>query len=253
MLRSTRLPQTTIVMIMQAQRNWDKIQRLSPTKELNQGENQMQHSLFEKRPNYFTTLEDLIKHMMAMTDDPLYPMGTNMVICRGNPNAKLMLIGEAPGPQENEQGKPFVGRSGQLLDKILQAAGFDSENDVFISNSVFRMPPGEGGKNFRKPTNEEIEYYKPYLLDIVRLIDPVIILLVGNVATQSILGLTGITKLRGQWFDWNGRHCMPIFHPAYLLRNPSHEPGKPKSQMWQDIQEVRRKYDDLVSNPAKKE
>lgn len=206
----------------------------------------MQPGLFDEKPNYPTTLDELIQQMMAMTDDPLYPAGTNMVICRGNPKAKLMLIGEAPGPQENEQGKPFVGRSGQLLDQILQAANFDTENDVFISNSVFRMPPGDDGKNFRKPTNEEIEYYKPYVLDIVRLVDPLIILLVGNVATQSILGKTGITKLRGQWFDWNGRLCMPIFHPAYLLRNPDRAPGKPKWQMWQDIQEVRRKYDELI-------
>ncbi len=205
----------------------------------------MQNSLFDERPTPYTSLDELIDHMMQMTDDPLYPGGTNMVICRGNPNAKLMLIGEAPGPQENEQGKPFVGRSGQLLNKILAAVDFDTDNDVFISNSVFRMPPGDAGKTFRKPTNDEIEYYKPYLLEIVRLIDPLIILLVGNVATQSVLGKTGITKLRGQWFDWNGRNCMPIFHPAYLLRNPSKEPGKPKSLMWADIQEVRRKFDEL--------
>ena len=205
----------------------------------------MQNSLFDERPNQYANLDELIDHMMTMTDDPLHSSGMNMVICRGNPNAKLMLIGEAPGPQENEQGKPFVGRSGQLLNKILEAADFDTDEDVFISNSVFRMPPGEGGKTFRKPTNDEIAYYKPYLLEIVRLIDPLIILLVGNVATQSVLGKTGITKLRGQWFDWNGRDCMPIFHPAYLLRNPSREPGKPKSMMWQDIQEVRRKFDEL--------
>ena len=205
----------------------------------------MQNSLFDEQPSQYANLDELMNHMMEMTDDPLYSSGMNMVICRGNPKAKLMLIGEAPGPQENEQGKPFVGRSGQLLNKILQAADFDTDEDVFISNSVFRMPPGEGGKTFRKPTNDEIAYYKPYLLEIVRLIDPLIILLVGNVATQSVLGKTGITKLRGQWFDWNGRNCMPIFHPAYLLRNPSREPGKPKSMMWQDIQEVRRKFDEL--------
>jgi DNA polymerase len=171
-----------------------------------------------------------------------------MVICRGNPKARLMIIGEAPGPRENEQGRPFVGRSGQLLDKILDAANFDPDQDVFISNSVFRMPPGDGGKTFRKPTNDEIEYYKPYLLEIIRLVDPAIMLLTGNVATQSLLGQTGITKLRGQWFDWNGRHTMPIFHPAYLLRNPTRKPNGPKALTWQDIQEVRRKYDELVAN-----
>lgn len=205
----------------------------------------MQFDLFEERPHYYASLDELIGVMMNLTDDPLYPAGTNMVICRGNPKAKLMIIGEAPGPRENELGKPFVGRSGQLLDQILEAVKLDPNKDVFISNSVFRMPPGDGGQNFRKPTTEEIEYYKPYLLEIIRLVDPAIMLLTGNVATQSILGQTGITKLRGQWFEWNGRHAMPIFHPAYLLRNPNRDPGSPKALMWQDIQEVRRKLDEL--------
>jgi uracil-DNA glycosylase len=207
----------------------------------------MQFGLFEDRPNPYTTLDELIADMMKMDDDPLANAGTNVVICRGNPQAKLMIIGEAPGPQENIVGKPFVGRAGQLLDQILQAVHFDPEQDVFISNSVFRMPPGEDGKNFRKPTTEEIDYYKPYLLEIIRLVDPKIILLTGNVATQSMLGLTGITKLRGQWVDWNGRLAMPIFHPSYLLRNPVRTPGSPKALTWQDIQEVRRKYDGLTT------
>jgi DNA polymerase len=206
----------------------------------------MQFNLFEESPKYYASLPELLDEMMKMDDDPLADAGTNVVICRGNPEAKLMLIGEAPGPEENKRGKPFVGRSGQLLDQILQAADFDPEQDVFISNSVFRMPPGDDGKSFRKPTNEEIEYYKPYLLEIIRLVDPKIMLLIGNVATQSILDKTGITKLRGQWFEWNGRHVMPIFHPSYLLRNPVRTPGSPKALTWQDIKEVRRKYDELV-------
>lgn len=208
----------------------------------------MQFGLFEDKPHYYASLDELIDAMMNMTDDPLYPAGTNMVICRGNPKSRLMIVGEAPGPRENELGKPFVGRSGKLLDQILGAVNLDPESDVFISNSVFRMPPGEAGKNFRKPTTDEIEYYKPYLLEIIRLVDPVIMLLTGNVATQSLLGQTGITKLRGQWFDWNGRHVMPVFHPAYLLRNPSRKPGGPKALTWQDIREVRRKLDELTAN-----
>ncbi len=206
----------------------------------------MQKSFFDEPGKQYSSLAELIEAMMAMKDDPLADAGTNVVICRGNPQARLMIVGEAPGPQENIQGKPFVGKSGQLLDQILQAVKFDTEKDVFISNSVFRMPPGEGDKNFRKPTNEEIEYYKPYLLEIVRLVDPKIMLLTGNVATQSLLGLTGITRLRGQWHELNGRKIMPIFHPSYLLRNQSRQPGSPKSLMWQDIQEVRRVYDSLV-------
>ena len=166
--------------------------------------------------------------MMKMEDDPLFPAGTNMVIYRGNPDAKLMIVGEAPGTQEDREGKPFVGRSGQLLDQILEAADFDPEKDVFITNAVFRLPPGDDGKPLRKPTNEEIEFYKPYLLEIIRLVDPQIILLSGNVATQSLLGQTGITRLRGEWFDWHGRPTMPIFHPAYLLRNPSARSERPQ-------------------------
>ena len=207
----------------------------------------MQYGLFDEKPKYNASLSELLDKMMQMDDDPLSDAGTNVVICRGNPEAKIMIVGEAPGPQENIQGKPFVGRAGQLLDQILQAVDFDPDEDVFITNSVFRMPPGED-KNFRKPTNDEIEYYKQYLLEIIRLVDPPIMLLTGNVATQSLLGKTGITKLRGQWFDWHGRDVMPIFHPSYLLRNPSRKPGSPKALTWQDIKAVRRKYEALVDN-----
>jgi DNA polymerase len=110
------------------------------------------------------------------------------------------------------------------------------------------MPPGDGGdgKAFRKPTNEEIDYYRPYVLEIIRLVDPLIMLLTGNVACQSILGKTGITSLRGQWFEQGGRWIMPIFHPSYLLRNPSRGPGSPKALMWDDIREVRKKFDQLT-------
>lgn len=207
----------------------------------------MQFGLFEERPVQFETLEQLVQFMMKMEDDPLFPAGTNMVIYRGNPEAKLMIVGEAPGTEEDRMGQPFVGRSGQLLDKILAAANFDPQEDVFITNAVFRLPPGEGGKPLRKPTTSEIEFYKPYLMEIIRLIDPKIILLTGGVSLQSVLEETkrGITKMRGQWHEWHGRWVMPIFHPAYLLRNPSRAPNSPKALTWQDIQAVREKYDEL--------
>lgn len=206
----------------------------------------MQHDLFEARPTYFATLDDLIAHMMKMEDDPLFPAGTSMVIYRGNPAAKILIVGEAPGGEEDRVGKPFMGRAGQLLDKVLDAGGFNSEEDVFLTNAVFRLPPGVGGKTFRKPTNDEIAFYKPYLLEVIRLVDPKIVLLTGNVPTQVILGKTGITKLRGQWIEWEGRWVMPMFHPSYLLRNATRAPTGPKALTWQDIQEVRRKYDELV-------
>ncbi len=204
----------------------------------------MQFDLFGEVPRPKNNLQELLDEMYAMDDDPLAEAGTNVVICRGNPESKLMIVGEAPGPQENIQGKPFVGRAGKLLDQILEAIDLDSEKDVFITNSVFRMPPGTE-KAFRRPTTTEIEAYKPYLLDIIRIVDPKIMLLTGNVACQSILGKTGITNLRGNWTESNRRWIMPIFHPSYLLRNPSRSPGSPKSLMWQDMKTVREKMESL--------
>ena len=205
-----------------------------------------QSDLFGSTKKY-SSLEDVLSAIRGMKDDPLANAGTNIVISRGNPNAKLLLVGEAPGTQENIQGKPFVGPAGQLLDKILVAASFAPEKDVYITNSVFRMPPGEDGKAFRKPNDQEIDYYRPFVFEIIRLINPCVILLTGNVACQSVLKKIGITTLRGQWTQVEGRWVMPIFHPSYLLRNPSREPGSPKAMMWGDIREVRRKYDELMA------
>jgi uracil-DNA glycosylase family 4 len=206
-----------------------------------------QLDMLSPNAKHFDSLEDVIKALKRMKNDPLAEAGTNVVISRGNPNARLLIIGEAPGPEENVKGKPFVGRAGQMLDKVLQSADFDPEKDVYITNSVFRMPPGEDGKPFRKPTTEEIDYYRPYVFEIIRLVDPRVILLTGNVACQSVLHKTGITSLRGKWTEMDGRWVMPIFHPSYLLRNPTREAGSPKALMWEDIRKVRKKYDELVA------
>ena len=201
---------------------------------------------FPSSSQQYSSLDAVLKAIRNMKSDPLADAGTNIVISRGNPDAKLLLIGEAPGPQENIKGKPFVGPAGQLLDKVLLSANFDPEKDVYITNSVFRMPPGADGKAFRKPTDKEAEYYRPFVFEIIRLVDPLVILLTGNIACQSVLNKTGITTLRGQWFQADGRWLMPIFHPSYLLRNPARGPGSPKALMWDDIKEVRRKYDELM-------
>ena len=206
-----------------------------------------QFDLFSQKANEFASLEEVIDALMHMQDDPLADAGTNVVVSRGNPDAKLLIIGEAPGPEENIKGKPFVGRAGQMLDKVLQAANFDPEKDVYITNSVFRMPPGTDGKAFRKPSDQEIDYYRPFVFEIIRLIDPRVILLTGNVACQSVLRKTGITSLRGKWTQMDRSWVMPIFHPSYLLRNPTRDPGSPKALMWEDIREVRRKYDELAA------
>jgi DNA polymerase len=205
-----------------------------------------QFDMFNQGPSAYSSLDDVLEALRGMRDDPLAEAGTNIVISRGNPNARLLIIGEAPGPEENVRGKPFVGRAGQMLDKILQAANFDPEKDVYITNSVFRMPPGEDGKPFRKPTDQEIDYYRPYVFEIIRFVDPHVILLTGNVACQSVLRKTGITSLRGKWTQMGEHWVMPIFHPSYLLRNPTRDPGSPKALMWEDIREVRKKYDELT-------
>lgn len=200
----------------------------------------MPFDLFTPAPRY-ASLEALFAALEDLTADPLAVHGTRVVICRGNPAARLMLIGEAPGAEEDRLGQPFVGRSGQLLDQILRSVGFDPATDVFVTNAVYRRPPEN-----RKPTAEEVAWYRPYVLEMVRLVDPPIILLVGGVAALSLLGeKRGITQIRGQWFDWQGRRVMPLFHPAYLLRNQARTPGSPKALTWQDIQEVRRVYDRL--------
>ena len=155
--------------------------------------------------------------------------------------ASIMIIGEGPGQNEDEQGLPVVGRSGQLLEKILESVQFNSERDVYICNVVKCRPPDN-----RTPTPQEAEACKPYLLEQIRIVNPKIILLTGATAVKGLTGdKRGITKIRGQWLEWEGYLCMPIFHPAYLLRNPSREPNSPKWLMWKDIQAVRTKLAEL--------
>jgi len=364
-------------------------------------------------PGTYATLESLVEHCLGCQRCELSQNRTNVVVGRGHPQADVLIIGEGPGQHEDETGLPFVGKSGQLLEKILDAVSLTTENDVYIANvvkcltadtlvlteagyqpigqlvrdrwsgrvlsldpdrqmvwrpltgwhqsplagrSLYRVAfPGQdisytatadhpvltrrgwlpvadlqagdlvatglpaGGEarwrpllaalrnspaaapcsqltelagqrttwqpvqvtlvptpprleqvyclevaetanfitpagvvhNCRPPNNRvpmapEIEACKPYLLEQIRLIDPKIVLFTGATALKALTGeKRGITKIRGQWLDWQGRHCMAIFHPAYLLRNPSREKGSPKWLMWQDIQAVRSKLDEL--------
>ncbi len=189
----------------------------------------------------YDSMSDMQVHCENCQRCELGATRTHAVVSRGNPKAPILIIGEGPGENEDLQGKPFVGKSGQLLDKILESVNL-TEDDVFICNIVKCRPPEN-----RKPTKVEMEACRPYLLEQIRLVDPKIILMTG---ASSIEGLfqeksAGITKIRGQWRDWEGRSCMPIFHPSYLLRNQSRDQGSPKWLTWQDIQEVRRKLDTL--------
>ncbi|MEL6383126.1 MAG: uracil-DNA glycosylase [Cyanobacteria bacterium J06626_18] len=191
----------------------------------------------------YDSLETLTTHCKSCQRCDLATGRTHVVVSRGNPQAPIMIVGEGPGQQEDEQGLPFVGKSGQLLEKILTAVRFDSEKDVYICNVVKCRPPDN-----RTPTTEESTACKGYLLEQIRLVDPKIILMTGATALKGLTGeKKGITKIRGQWMQWEGRWCMAIFHPAYLLRNPSREKGSPKWLMWQDIQAVKAKLEELAA------
>jgi DNA polymerase len=167
---------------------------------------------------------------------------TKSVFSGGIPNHKLMLIGEAPGFFEDQQGEPFVGKAGQLLDKIFESVGLSREKNVYICNTIKCRPP-----NNRDPLPEEKAACREYLDAQLDILKPKIILLCGKVALKSFIDTDlGITKVRGQWFDGpNGSKMMPIFHPSYLLRNAQKTVGSPKWLMWKDIQEIKRVYDTL--------
>ncbi len=171
---------------------------------------------------------------------PLGATRTNVVFADGIPNHKLVLIGEAPGYWEDQKAKPFVGKAGQLLDKIFASVGLSRERDIYICNTLKCRPPDN-----RNPLPEEKAACREYLDAQLEILQPKIILLCGGVALNSMLPqYTGITKVRGKWFDGPyGSKMMPIFHPSYLLRNDSREKGSPKWLMWQDIQEIKRQYD----------
>jgi uracil-DNA glycosylase family 4 len=192
-------------------------------------------------PGTYANMTELAQHCNQCHRCALGETRTHAVVGRGNLKAPIMIIGEAPGQHEDETGLPFVGKAGQLLDKILASVKLNTEHDVYICNTVKCRPPAN-----RVPTTEEMAACKPYLLEQIRLVDPKIILLTGATAVKDLTGSKqGITKIRGQWMQWEGRLCMAIFHPSYLLRNPSREAGGPKWLMWQDIQAVRAKYDEI--------
>ena len=152
-----------------------------------------------------------------------------------------MIIGEAPGAKEEEIGEPFVGRSGKLLDKLLQNAGIDINQDVYFCNVVKCRPP----KN-RRPTKIEIQENLPWLYQQIKLVNPRVIDLVGATALEAILKIKSpISILRGEWIDWEGKLVMPVFHPSYLLRNPSKEEGKPMSLTKSDFLKIKEKIDFL--------
>lgn len=159
----------------------------------------------------------------------------NLVFSDGQPGARVMIIGEAPGRDEDLQGKPFVGRAGQLLDKMLEAIGLSRAESVYITNVLPWRPPQN-----RDPLPAEIAMLTPFLERHVALAEPDILVLMGNISCQAVLGKRGITRLRGKWDQaWN-KPVIPMFHPAYLLRQPSQ-----KRRAWADMLELKARLGSL--------
>lgn len=190
-----------------------------------------------------TSLDDLRAAVAGFEGCPLKATAMNLVFGDGNPGARLMLIGEAPGADEDRQGKPFVGVSGKLLDRMLAAIGID-RTTAYITNVLPWRPPGN-----RPPTSDEIASCLPFVERHIELVDPAILVLVGAIAAKSLLGRSeGITRLRGRWFDYSSiglAHPIPAiatFHPAYLLRSPGQ-----KRLAWHDLLAIRARLDEAGS------
>ncbi len=178
------------------------------------------------------TLDELRQTITTFDAGEISDHARQAVISRGNPEADIMVIGEAPGRDEDIQGKPFVGRSGQLLDKIFASIGL-TEETLYITNVIFWRPPGN-----RNPTPEELIKCLPLTQRHIELIDPKLIVLVGGVSFSALTGQNGIMKHRGQWttLKANGRDIptLPIYHPAFLLRQPAL-----KKDAWRDMLSLR--------------
>jgi DNA polymerase len=182
------------------------------------------------------TLAEVSEWVAATELIPLDRVRLNPVFGVGNPDADLMVIGEAPGADEDRQGEPFVGRAGQLLTKILEAIGF-ARGDVYIANILKSRPP-----NNRDPLPSEVEAHIPILYRQITLIRPKVLLCVGRTAGNSLLGRDEpLARLRGQFHDFHGLPVAVTYHPAALLRN-----SQWKRPTWEDVQTVRRRYDELA-------
>ncbi|HEY7755242.1 MAG TPA: uracil-DNA glycosylase [Actinomycetota bacterium] len=184
------------------------------------------------------TLAEAAREAATCTRCRLSQGRTQVVYGVGDPDADLMFIGEGPGYHEDKQGEPFVGAAGQLLNQMLAEVGIPRE-DVYINNTVMCRPPGN-----RDPLPDETEACKPWLDERIELIDPVVLVTLGNWATRYILGgSVSISRVRGQRFPWNGRTVIPTFHPAAIL----HGGGQGSRQMAalrEDFQEIRRALDE---------
>ena len=185
-------------------------------------------------PSSLERLPVLAREVSSCTKCGLSATRTQTVFSRGNAASRLCFVGEAPGADEDEQGIPFVGRAGQLLDRMIGAMGLDPERDVYVCNILKCRPPGN-----RRPEPEEMATCIPYLHEQLALVKPRVIVALGNTAVSALLDTkVGITKLRGQWKLYRGQTLlMPTYHPSYLLR-PSPQQVEAKRQAWEDLQLV---------------
>lgn len=210
-----------------------------------------------KQPISFTSLEETKKCALKCTKCKLHKTRSNVVFSAGPENAKLMIIGEGPGQNEDEQGLPFVGRAGKMLDKVFESVGLNRKEHLYICNIVKCRPPDN-----RAPEDEERDACSGYIKAQIFFNDPKIIILAGSTAIKGILKIKSpaITKIRGEWIDVSkikelsdddkklleGRKIMAIFHPSYLLRQEWNKaPDSPKALMQKDIEEIRRVFNSL--------
>lgn len=184
-------------------------------------------------PQSKETLEDIWRDIGDCTRCGLCSGRTQVVNTHGNHKARLIFVGEAPGADEDAQGKPFVGRAGQLLTKMIEAMGMKRE-DVIIGNVNRCRPPGN-----RQPTLEEAAICRPFLFREIATVRPEVIVVMGNTALRNLLEIkAGISSVRGHFHDYHGTPVMPTFHPAYLLRDPSK-----KRETWEDLKKVMERLD----------
>jgi len=183
------------------------------------------------------SIKELASAIKAYKGCSLHRTATNTVVFDGNPKAKLMIIGEAPGAEEDRSGRPFVGNAGKLLDRMLAAIDLN-RNDCYITNILYWRPPGN-----RTPTTDEINLCKPFVKRQIEIVDPSVIILAGGISAKALLDRPeGITRLRGKWYQISTsaklkpKYAIAMFHPAYLLRQP-----QAKREAWEDLQEVRKK------------
>lgn len=190
--------------------------------------------------------EELREHVRTCRNCGLCETRKNIVFGEGSPEkekCRVVIIGEAPGEDEDLSGRPFVGRAGQLLTNILEKGGGIQRSSVYITNTIKCRPPEN-----RNPSSNEVFACNEHLEAQLLLLQPDIVVTMGNIPTHALLNTRiGITSLRGKWIAWRGITLLPMFHPSFLLRNDSNARGSPKDLTWQDVKALKTKIDEITN------